>query len=223
MKKLTLITTLQAHDRHTRGHAERVRVYTDMLTAELGLEQEDRERIRWAALLHDIGKLGVPDQVLLRAEVDVEGVHRIQDLRCARVLPVDLVDTPGVAARHNEVAVGGLADDLRGQDVAPNLVLNGGFELPGLPANQNVLYLTNGSTYITGERFQEVPIERRRSIVRENGVAVAREHERERLLAGAQERIVGRDVRGDPPQVDVDARRLVARLVDEAGDARRQP
>ena len=39
---------------------------------------------------------------------------------------------------------------LRGQDVAPNLVLNGGFELPGLPANQNVLYLTNGSTYISG-------------------------------------------------------------------------
>ena len=39
-------TALQAHDKHTRGHAERVRVYTDMLTAELGLAEADRERLR---------------------------------------------------------------------------------------------------------------------------------------------------------------------------------
>jgi hypothetical protein len=61
---VTLITALQTHDRHTRGHAERVRVYTDMLTAEMGLEERDRERIRWAALLHDIGKLAVSEQLL---------------------------------------------------------------------------------------------------------------------------------------------------------------
>ena len=66
-KVITLITALQAHDRHTRGHAERVRVYTDMLTAELNLPERDRERIRWAALLHDIGKLSVPAPLLNKA------------------------------------------------------------------------------------------------------------------------------------------------------------
>ena len=61
---LTLITALQAHDGRTRGHAERVRVYTDMLTEELGLPTADRDRIRWAALLHDIGKLAISAQLL---------------------------------------------------------------------------------------------------------------------------------------------------------------
>ena len=63
-KIISLVAALQAHDRHTRGHAERVRVYTDMLTAELGLAPEDRDRLRWASLLHDIGKLAVSEAVL---------------------------------------------------------------------------------------------------------------------------------------------------------------
>jgi hypothetical protein len=39
---------------------------------------------------------------------------------------------------------------VRAQELSPNLILNGGFELPGLPANTNILYLTDGSTYISG-------------------------------------------------------------------------
>lgn len=39
---------------------------------------------------------------------------------------------------------------VRAQDVSPNVVLNGGFELPGLPANEDIKYLTNGSSYISG-------------------------------------------------------------------------
>src|SRR5205823_2788335 len=54
---LALATALQSHDRRTRGHAERVRVFTDLLAQELKLSKEDRYKLRWAALLHDIGKL----------------------------------------------------------------------------------------------------------------------------------------------------------------------
>ncbi len=61
---LTMVTALTAHDRRTRGHAERVRIFTDLLAVELGLGRPDRDRLRWAALLHDIGKLEVPEQVL---------------------------------------------------------------------------------------------------------------------------------------------------------------
>jgi hypothetical protein len=61
---LALTIKLQDHDRKTRGHAERVRVYTDMLAEELRLPKEDRYRLRWAALLHDIGKLSVDARVL---------------------------------------------------------------------------------------------------------------------------------------------------------------
>ena len=56
---LSLSVALQSHDRRTRGHAERVRVFTDLLGEELQLSEADRYRLRWAALMHDIGKLTI--------------------------------------------------------------------------------------------------------------------------------------------------------------------
>jgi putative nucleotidyltransferase with HDIG domain len=61
---LELVAALSAHDRKTRGHSERVRAYADMLASELHLDDDDRDRLRWAALLHDIGKLHVPGRIL---------------------------------------------------------------------------------------------------------------------------------------------------------------
>jgi len=61
---VTLVAALTAHDRATRGHSERVRIFTDMLADELKLGPAARDRLRWAALLHDIGKLSVPATVL---------------------------------------------------------------------------------------------------------------------------------------------------------------
>lgn len=61
---ITLAASLNAHDRGTRGHSERVRAYADLIAEELGLAPEDRDRLRWAALLHDLGKLSVPTSTL---------------------------------------------------------------------------------------------------------------------------------------------------------------
>ena len=61
---LTLIAALAVHDPRTRGHAERVRILTDMLAEEMHLAEEDRYRLRWAALLHDIGKLHISPALL---------------------------------------------------------------------------------------------------------------------------------------------------------------
>ncbi len=61
---LTLVAAMTAHDRRTRGHSERVRAFNDLLTEELRLPPHDRERLRWAALLHDIGKLHTPPRIL---------------------------------------------------------------------------------------------------------------------------------------------------------------
>jgi len=63
-RTLVLVTALSAHDRHTRGHTERVRVFTDLLADELRLPEQDRDRLRWAALLHDIGQMSVPARLL---------------------------------------------------------------------------------------------------------------------------------------------------------------
>lgn len=61
---LGLITELGHHDRRTRGHTERVRAYTDLIGAEMGLSARDRQMLSWAALIHDVGKLAVPSDIL---------------------------------------------------------------------------------------------------------------------------------------------------------------
>ncbi len=59
-----LLKEVNDHDRLTRGHSERVRAYSDLLGTELGLNAEDLNKLRWAALLHDVGKLTVPAEIL---------------------------------------------------------------------------------------------------------------------------------------------------------------
>lgn len=64
LRIVELATALRVHDRRTRGHSERVRAYADMIAVELGLTASEREKLHWAALLHDIGKLEVPSELL---------------------------------------------------------------------------------------------------------------------------------------------------------------
>jgi putative nucleotidyltransferase with HDIG domain len=56
--------TLDARDKYTRGHSERVTAYTLTLARAIDLDAASCEVIRRAGLLHDIGKVGVPDAVL---------------------------------------------------------------------------------------------------------------------------------------------------------------
>ncbi|MBP5264569.1 MAG: HD domain-containing protein [Lachnospiraceae bacterium] len=56
--------TIDMKDRYTRGHSTRVAEYTVMLAKELGYDEETVEKFRNIALLHDIGKIGVPPEVL---------------------------------------------------------------------------------------------------------------------------------------------------------------
>ena len=122
---ITLITALQAHDRHTRGHAERVRVYTDMLTAELALPEADREKLRWAALLHDIGKLAVSQQLLNKPgrldEEEWRHVHRHPENGARFCGP--LLDWLGpwgatIAQHHERFDGGGYPAGLAGEDIS---------------------------------------------------------------------------------------------------------
>lgn len=63
---LTLALALNVHDRRTRGHSERVRALTELVADQYHLNDEDKDRLRWASLLHDIGKLDVPAAILAK-------------------------------------------------------------------------------------------------------------------------------------------------------------
>jgi HD-GYP domain-containing protein (c-di-GMP phosphodiesterase class II) len=60
----TLILALEAKDRYTAGHAQRVATFSAYVGEELRFSPRRMERLRYAALMHDIGKLIVPNQLL---------------------------------------------------------------------------------------------------------------------------------------------------------------
>jgi putative nucleotidyltransferase with HDIG domain len=55
----SLISALEAKDKYTAGHSRRVTKIALDIAYEMGLSGEDLENVRWAALLHDIGKIGI--------------------------------------------------------------------------------------------------------------------------------------------------------------------
>lgn len=57
---------LEYRDRETDGHSRRVTDLTVRLARELGIGEPELTRLRWGALLHDIGKLAIPDRILLK-------------------------------------------------------------------------------------------------------------------------------------------------------------
>jgi HD-GYP domain-containing protein (c-di-GMP phosphodiesterase class II) len=60
----TLVKTLEAKDLYTRGHTQRVATFAVQLAQELRLAGDMQERIRHSALIHDLGKLAVPRELL---------------------------------------------------------------------------------------------------------------------------------------------------------------
>jgi HD-GYP domain-containing protein (c-di-GMP phosphodiesterase class II) len=63
----TLAEALDARDSYTAGHGIRVRDYAHAIAQELGYPADELESLRIAAQLHDIGKIGIPDSILLKA------------------------------------------------------------------------------------------------------------------------------------------------------------
>lgn len=62
----TLRFTVEAKDSYTRGHSDRVSAYSVLIGEKLGLSEQDINTLRIGGLFHDIGKIGVPDSILLK-------------------------------------------------------------------------------------------------------------------------------------------------------------
>ncbi len=61
---LALARTMDARDTYTAGHSERIAGMAETVARAIGCGEEEVQDVRWGALLHDIGKIGVPDDIL---------------------------------------------------------------------------------------------------------------------------------------------------------------
>lgn len=60
----SLIYAIEAKDIYTRGHSERVNQYCMMMSERLSITEGEKDSLHWASILHDIGKIGIPESVL---------------------------------------------------------------------------------------------------------------------------------------------------------------
>lgn len=106
----TLAASLDARDDTTAGHSARVGAIASGVSKEMGLSDSDSRAVYYAGLLHDYGKIGVRDDVLLKpAALTPEEFEHVKQhpQHTYRLLskirfPEDLADVPLVAASHHE-------------------------------------------------------------------------------------------------------------------------
>jgi putative nucleotidyltransferase with HDIG domain len=65
---LALVKMIEQRDSYTAGHSQRVAKYSKMLACEMGIDEESCELLYQAGILHDIGKVAIPDVILLKPE-----------------------------------------------------------------------------------------------------------------------------------------------------------
>ena len=118
----TLVLTLEARDPYTRGHSERVAQISRQIAFEMGLCHEEVKNIETAARLHDLGKIGIPDSILLRpgpltpserAEIQRHPTRAVELLRLLGFLDGVL---PIVESHHERYNGGGYPESRRGEE-----------------------------------------------------------------------------------------------------------
>jgi len=119
-------TAIDARDHYTAGHSARVTAYTLVLARAVGIADAELEVIRRAGMLHDIGKVGVPDAVLLKAgPLDPEERAAIErhvtiGHRMLQGLPFLEGALPSVRGHHERWDGKGYPDKLAGTDIHPH-------------------------------------------------------------------------------------------------------
>jgi putative nucleotidyltransferase with HDIG domain len=161
-----LLHSLTLRDPETAQHSERVSEAAVWIARQFGLAGEPLEVVRVAALLHDLGKQGVSDEVLFkpdrltdeeRAEMDTHAAHT-RNILDRIVYPAGLRDVPRIAAWHHEKLDG-----------------TGPFGIPGdqIPLASRILAVADVFDALMSPRpYREALTPRRALMILENGANV---------------------------------------------------
>jgi response regulator RpfG family c-di-GMP phosphodiesterase len=118
-----LAETIENKDQFMRGHARRVAFFSSLLAARLNLSAAEHDLVRISAFLHDLGKVGVPTDLLLREgslnSAERAVVERHPEIGARLVKPLDLKSSISMAIRHHHERWdgSGYPDGLAGEEI----------------------------------------------------------------------------------------------------------
>lgn len=118
-----MVTAIDNKDHYTRRHSEQVTEYAQWIAEELNLSDEQRHTLRLAGLVHDVGKIGIPDEVLLKpdvlspAEYETMKQHAVLGAVMLAALPEMEQVAPIVRSHHERWDGTGYPDRLSGEEI----------------------------------------------------------------------------------------------------------
>ncbi len=118
-----LAATIDAKDPYTYGHSERVARYSLAIADELGFNPKEKEDVQLAALLHDIGKVGLNDEILHKpaglTDEEFEEIkkHPLQGTKILENIKEFSAIIPGMRHHHEKFGSRGYPDGLKGEEI----------------------------------------------------------------------------------------------------------
>ena len=118
-----IAAAVDAKDPYTKGHSGRVASVSVILARELGLPEEEVDKVRVAAILHDVGKIGIEDRVLKKPgvltneEFEIMKRHTVMGYEIVRQVKQLAEMLPGIRWHHESLNGQGYPDGLRGDEL----------------------------------------------------------------------------------------------------------
>lgn len=122
----SLVAAIDAKDAYTRGHSERVHEISVAIGEALSLPAEEQQNLAWAALLHDVGKIAIPEEILrkpgalTRDELRLVQTHPTRGETLLRPITQLAGILPGIRSHHERMDGRGYPDQLAG-DAIPRI------------------------------------------------------------------------------------------------------
>ncbi len=120
---VSLVSTIEARDPYTRDHSQRVTQWAVRIAQKMGLPKEDLDMLRFAGYLHDIGKIGIRDSILMKParlteeEVSVIRTHPVIGERIVKPLGLLPLERSVIRHHHERWDGRGYPDGLKGQEI----------------------------------------------------------------------------------------------------------
>jgi HD-GYP domain-containing protein (c-di-GMP phosphodiesterase class II) len=122
----TLLRAMLERDPYTYGHCMRVARHAKLLAEAAGLNEKDQRVVECSSLFHDLGKLGIPDSILLkpgRLTDEEEAIMRAHPVKSADILeplsgvPFFKSTLPGIRHHHERIDGAGYPNGIQGEKI----------------------------------------------------------------------------------------------------------